>query len=550
MNLIKRLSNLFIHNSLNKYFDEIFVISLKEETENRKLISKYFSRYHIDFTFVDAVNGFKDISIIQHYRKYMGWPYNLNVVHPLEQKYRKKLIKSPGALGLLKTYENIITYCLNNNHENILIFEDDVLFDKQIIQKYSDVYKTLKNNYDLIYLGASHHVWNDPTFFDSKNQFTKIYKAPYTIDGSFAVAYNRKIFTELLDVIKKKNAPFDVCLRSIVDKNNSYIVYPNICVAETTKVSKISKTSRNLRSHKFNVRWDLSNIDFSRGSIKVSIIMANYNNSKTIIDSLNSVKKQTYQNFEIIVVDDVSTDNSTKKIKKWINENKNINIKLIELSNNVGAYVCRNIALEESSGFFITLLDPDDIFLSQKLEKDVEHYFNNHDCEVLLSRMYRANNINYNLFNNETLLLKAIDEERDKNKTIKNDSAYYSWPYQFRLGMPTIFLEKSFFDRYGKWRDDYRYGMDIELIQRYIAKKFHEFISHKDLFTKTHNYQTRNYGILSSKYMQYVSFPMNNNNATNICINQDRENIHKQANQDIQRMINESQTFNNYSVQR
>lgn len=41
---------------------------------------------------------------------------------------------------------------------------------------------------------------------------------------------------------------------------------------------------------------------------------------------------------------------------------------------------------------------------------------------------------------------------------------------------------------------------------------------------------------------------LNKNNATNICINQDRENIHKQANQDIQRMINESQTFNNYSV--
>lgn len=548
MNIIKQISNIFTKASLNKYFDEIFVISFPEEKENRKLISTYLNKYNINFTFVDAVNGFADISLVLHYKKYVGWPYNLDIIHPLEKKYRRKLIKSPGALGLLKTYEKIFEYCLQKNHKNILIFEDDVLFDKQIIQKYSDVYKTLKNNYDLIYLGASHHVWNEPQLFHTKNNLTQIYKAPYTIDGSFAVAYNHKIFKELLDHIKKLNTPFDVCLRSIVDKNNSYIVYPNICVAETTSVSKISKTSRNLRSHKFNVRWDLSNIDFSRGNIKISIIMANYNNSTTLTKSLNSVKKQTYSNFEIIIVDDHSTDGSTQQIKKWIDQNKDINIKLIELNKNVGAYACRNIALNECSGFFITLLDPDDIFLSQKLEKDIEHYFNNHDCEVLLSRMYRSQNINHKIFDNETLLLKAINEERDQHKTIKNDSVYYSWPYQFRLGMPTIFLEKSFFDKYGKWRDDYRYGMDIELIQRYVAKKFHEFISHKDLFTKTHNYQTRHYGILSSSYMQYVSFPMNNNNATNICFDQNRENIHKQTNQDLQRLINESQDVNNCSL--
>jgi len=551
MNIKKYIQQLFKpSNSLNKYFDEIFVIAFKDDIKTKKLIYQYFSKYNIDFTFVDAVDGFKNKQLIKHYNKYLGWPYNLNVIHPLEKKYRKKLIKSPGALGLLQTYENIFEYSIEKKHNNILIFEDDVIFDSDILNKYRDLNNKLGNNYDLIYLGASHHIWNQPTILSGKNNVVQFYKAPYTIDGSFAVAYNHKIFSELLNIIKLKNAPMDVCLRSIVDKNNSYVIYPNICVAETTNVSKISKTSRNLRSHKFNVKWDLTNLDFTRGTTKVSILMANFNNQDTLEQSLNSVKKQTYPNFEIIIVDDNSEDSSVKVIKNWINKNPDISTKLIELKENIGAYRCRNLALKESSGFFITLLDPDDIFLSKKLEKDIYHYFNNHDCDVFLSRMYRSQNINKEIFNDELALLESIETERDKHKTVKNDSIYYSWSYQFRLGMPTIFLERSFFDQYGYWRDDYRYGMDIELLQRYIAKKYNIFVDHKKLFIDTHNYQTRNYGIFSSSHMNYVSFPMNNKNATNICADFDRENIHRKTNSDLIEIVNEKKITSIDSLQR
>jgi GR25 family glycosyltransferase involved in LPS biosynthesis len=224
MNIKRYIQQLFKpSNSLIKYFDEIFVIAFKDEVKTRKLIHQYFSKYNIDFTFVDAVDGFKSQQLIKHYNKYLGWPYNLNVIHPLEKRYRRKLIKSPGALGLLQTYENIFEYSIEKKHNNILIFEDDVIFDADILNKYRDLNSKLGNNYDLIYLGASHHIWNQPTILSGKNSVVQFYKAPSIIDGSFAVAYNKKIFPDLLNVIKPKNAPMDVCLRSIVDKNNSYI---------------------------------------------------------------------------------------------------------------------------------------------------------------------------------------------------------------------------------------------------------------------------------------------------------------------------------------
>lgn len=526
------------YNNLSDFFDKIFVISLENDISQQEIISKYFKNHGIVFEFFYGINGFNNQECQNLYKQYCEWNFDDIKSHPIEQKYKRKLIASPGAFGLLKTYENIFEHSINNKYKNILIFEDDVLFDKDFHKKALSFVNHIQtiNEYSMIYFGASHHVWNNPYMMNVSNTDIRYYEAPYCIDGSFAIAYNHSTFSEILTEIKNYNGPIDLCIRNINTKHKSYVIYPNIAIAETTRPSLITNQSRNLRHHCNNVKWQLSNIDFTRGTLKVSIIIANYNSENTIFYTLESIKNQTYLNIETIIVDDNSNDGSKNIIKQWISNHKDINIKLIELDNNIGAYKARNIGLKNSTGFFITLLDSDDIFLPNKIQNDIYNYFNHPNCDVFFSLMYRSSNIESKYFNDYDKLLLEINHERQVNKIYNNDNEYdYPWQYKFRFGMPTIFLEKTFFDNYGFWREDFRYGMDIELIQRYIVKKYQQFISHQDLFNLIYSdfYASNNYGIFCDQKMQYISFPMNQNNATNTCFYEERKHIHDICNRDL-----------------
>lgn len=521
-------------NQNQKAIDKIYVISLKKHDKQRKLIKKYFDKYNIDFVFFDGIDGYQDPAILELYNDYVSWSFDDTRTHPTEKKYKRKIIKSPGAIGLLKTYQKIIETNINNkNINNILIFEDDVLLDKDFKTKLSTILNKQKD-IDVLYLGCSQHVWKefDFIFLDPLSEVS-LYKAPVIIDGSFATIFNKKSFPILLDTIKKNNAPIDLCMRELVEKLKCYVACPNIAIADTTRKSSISNLERNLREHKHKVKWETKNIDFSRGILKVSIIIANYNNEKTIGFTLDSVKKQTYGNYEIMLVDDASTDSSIKIIKNWISKNPDVDIKLIENKNNIGAYASRNICVKESSGFFITILDSDDVFLPIKLEYDVYNYFNYEKNEIFFSTMYRSQNIEINLFNDTSHVLKAISEERKSYDKLNN----YPWNYKFRFGFPTIFVEKTFFEKYGYWNDNYRFGMDVELVQRYIIKKYNQFLNHKETFNMIYTNKCEKYGIHLSDFMSYVSTPMNENNATNICQSIDRENIHAECNKKLLNLL-------------
>jgi len=99
----------------------------------------------------------------------------------------------------------------------------------------------------------------------------------------------------------------------------------------------------------------------------VSIIMPSYNTAAYIGESIKSVLNQTYVNWELIIVDDCSTDN-TDEVVASINDGR---IRYIENEKNSGAAVSRNRALREAKGRWIAFLDSDDLWTSDKLEKQV-----------------------------------------------------------------------------------------------------------------------------------------------------------------------------------
>lgn len=100
----------------------------------------------------------------------------------------------------------------------------------------------------------------------------------------------------------------------------------------------------------------------------VSVIMPSYNTAEYISESIASVQEQTYADWELIIVDDCSTDNTDEIVKPFLSDKR---IKYIKNETNSGAAVSRNRALREAKGKWIAFLDSDDLWFPEKLEKQI-----------------------------------------------------------------------------------------------------------------------------------------------------------------------------------
>lgn len=102
----------------------------------------------------------------------------------------------------------------------------------------------------------------------------------------------------------------------------------------------------------------------------VSFVVTSYNYEKYILKTLESIKKQSYTNFEIIVVDDCSSDKSCEVIENFISENQNLRIILIKQNSNQGQLSAMLRGLKEAQGQFVSFIDSDDVLF--------EDYAKNH----------------------------------------------------------------------------------------------------------------------------------------------------------------------------
>ncbi|QSI20399.1 glycosyltransferase [Proteus mirabilis] len=108
---------------------------------------------------------------------------------------------------------------------------------------------------------------------------------------------------------------------------------------------------------------------------KVSIVITSFNRGVLLERAIESAISQTYQNIEIIIVDDCSSDTKTIEIlKKFDNKNKYSNIKIFILEKNKGANYCRNVGINKSTGYFYTGLDDDDYFSKDRVQFLIDNY--------------------------------------------------------------------------------------------------------------------------------------------------------------------------------
>jgi glycosyltransferase involved in cell wall biosynthesis len=115
---------------------------------------------------------------------------------------------------------------------------------------------------------------------------------------------------------------------------------------------------------------------------RVSVIIPSYNHGKYIAETLNSILVQSFQDIEIVITDDGSTDNTVEEIKKFSDPR----IRLFIFKENQGACVAANNCIRHSKGDYISMLSSDDIFLPDKLEKQVRFLDENKDYSAVFSQ--------------------------------------------------------------------------------------------------------------------------------------------------------------------
>ena len=108
----------------------------------------------------------------------------------------------------------------------------------------------------------------------------------------------------------------------------------------------------------------------------IDIILPVYNSEKFIIKTVNSIINQSFNNWRIIIIDDASTDKTLKLLndfyKKFIKKKK---ILIFENFINKGQAYCRNIGLKYSKSEFVAFIDSDDLWMRQKLKKQIKSIY-------------------------------------------------------------------------------------------------------------------------------------------------------------------------------
>ncbi|MAY01611.1 MAG: glycosyl transferase [Gammaproteobacteria bacterium] len=120
-----------------------------------------------------------------------------------------------------------------------------------------------------------------------------------------------------------------------------------------------------------------------------SVIMPAFNAEKTISNSINSVLSQSYPDFELIIIDDKSTDKTLEIAKSYLE--LDARVKLITNTKNGGVANARNLGINKATGQYLSFLDADDLWLKEKLQKQFE-LFNKKKVYLVFSSYFRVRN--------------------------------------------------------------------------------------------------------------------------------------------------------------
>ncbi|QNJ97471.1 glycosyltransferase family 2 protein [Constantimarinum furrinae] len=167
----------------------------------------------------------------------------------------------------------------------------------------------------------------------------------------------------------------------------------------------------------------------------VSVITPLYNAEGFIAHTIASIQKQTYTQWELILVDDASTDTSLKIAKSHAKEDPRI--KVFSIERNEGAAYCRNYATRLATGEYIAFLDADDLWHSQKLEIQLQ-FMQQNDCAVSFTSYLHIDELGNSLHKRIVALPKLSYAKQHRNNYIGNLTGMYSVEKLGKIEAPKI----------------------------------------------------------------------------------------------------------------
>lgn len=171
---------------------------------------------------------------------------------------------------------------------------------------------------------------------------------------------------------------------------------------------------------------------------RVSVLIPTYNCGQFLGQALDSVLAQTFTDFEIIVVDDGSTDNTAEVVAGYPQ------VKYIPREHG-GVSVTRNAAVAEATGEFVVFLDADDMWVPEKLAKQVAYMDEHPDCMLVFTK---AANFYHN----------AEPDRTERQQELYNSS--------LERCIITCAIRRAVFEKYGVFRTDYPHGEDTQFMFR------------------------------------------------------------------------------------
>lgn len=170
----------------------------------------------------------------------------------------------------------------------------------------------------------------------------------------------------------------------------------------------------------------------------ISIILVTYNRAHLLEDALESVQKQTFGGYEIVLVDDGSTDNTKEIAEKYSG------VRYIYQEHG-GISKARNTAVKAAKGKWIAMLDSDDMWHKEKLQKQINYLRTHPDCRIVFS--------NYSNFT-EIPEDKLDERQRDILKTVT------------KWCLPSAMIDARLFDEIGLFDETLEYGEDTDWVLR------------------------------------------------------------------------------------
>lgn len=205
------------------------------------------------------------------------------------------------------------------------------------------------------------------------------------------------------------------------------------------------------------------------GRPKVSVLMVAHNSELFIKDSINSVVDQEYSNWELVIINDASTDDTLTIIRQF--KNKNIVVK--NLSNNIGAYKATMLGLNYCKGKYISFLDSDDLMHKKKIIKQVKFLENNSKIPIVFNWYEKINHKN-----------KILEKKKNFSDQTKFDLLF---PVQNLICNSSVMFKRKILNQINFYNKDIIYAYDYNFYLK-VFKKY-KFGLLKNFYTKYRVYK-------------------------------------------------------------